>query len=497
MTPRVVVVGAGMGGLAAAADLARRGCEVIVVDKADGPGGKMREVTVGNAPVAAGPTVFTMRWVFEALFEDAGARLDDHLALDKAELLARHAWTDGGRLDLFADIEASADAIGAFAGAENARGYRDFCARSRQIYETLVGPFMSSQRPSPIALISRVGAMGLGDLMRTVPFMTMWAALSEHFSDPRLRQLFGRYTTYCGASPFRAPATLMLVAHVEQDGVWLVRGGIRRVAEAMRALGEAQGATFRFGTAVSEITVSGGRTTGVVLADGVRLAADAVVFNGDVSAPGLGLLGPSAQSATRPTEPDKRSLSAVTWCLNAPTRGFPLAHHNVFFGDDYEDEFDAIFARRAITDRPTVYVCAQDRGGVDGPPADAPERMLVLINAPADGDRTGLTADRLADLDRRAFGLMAACGLEIERAADTEVVTTPEAFNELFPGSGGALYGRASHGAMASFQRPGAASRLPGLYLAGGSGHPGPGIPMSTMSGRLAAERLLQDLAVR
>jgi 1-hydroxycarotenoid 3,4-desaturase len=490
---RVAVIGAGMGGLTAAADLARRGCEVMVFDSATGPGGKMRQVEVAGRGVDAGPTVFTMRWIFEALFADAGRRLEDHLDVVRSDLLARHVWRAGGRLDLFADIARSMDAIAEFASPEDARGYRDFCARSAAIYRTLAGPFIASERPSPLELVRRVGIGKLAELWRTVPMRALWAALGEHFRDVRLRQLFGRYATYVGSSPWLAPATLMLIAHVEQDGVWQVKGGMRAVARALHALGEGQGARFRFGARVSEILVEQGRAAGVRLADGEVHRADAVVFNGDVSALAQGLLGGGARAVAAETPRAKRSLSAITWCVNAPTSGFDLAHHNVFFAEDYAEEFDAIFRRRSITEAPTVYICAQDRGAAAEEPAPGePERLLVLINAPPDGDVARFDAARH---EASTFGLLEACGLHVTREPARMVATTPEGFHALFPGTGGALYGRANHGMMGSFARPGAVSKLPGLYLAGGSVHPGAGIPMAAMSGRLAAARLLEDRA--
>jgi len=481
-----------MGGLAAACDLARRGAEVTVLERAATPGGKMRRVALGGAEVEAGPTVFTMRWIFEALFADAAEGLCDHLALVPAELLARHAWRSGGRLDLFADIARSADAIGDFAGAADARGYREFCLRAQGIYATLAGPFIAAERPSPVELMRRVGISRLAALWRTAPLQTLWSALGEHFADPRLRQMFGRYATYVGSSPFLAPATLMLIAHVEQDGVWLVRGGIHEVALALAGLAERQGARLRYHTHVAEILAERGAASGVRLADGEVLLADAVVFNGDAAALAAGLLGARTAQATRRVRPAERSLSAVTWCLHARTDGFPLAHHNVFFAEDYRDEFEAVFRRRGITASPTVYLCAQDRGEAGTPRDGEAERLLALINAPADGDTAPHDDDALRELGARAFGLLEACGLRIEGES---VATTPAGFHALFPGTGGALYGRANHGPMGSFARPGAASGVRGLYLAGGSAHPGAGIPMATMSGRLAAARLLADIA--
>ena len=467
------MVGAGVGGLTAAVDLARRGCDVTVLERAPSHGGKMRHVL----GMDAGPTVFTMRWIFEALFRDAGEGLADHLTIHATDILARHAWRAGGRLDLFADIDASADAIGTFAGARDAQGFRSFCARAGAIYRTLEQPFIASQRPSPLGLIR--GA-GLAALWRTAPLRSMWSALGDHFSDPRLRQLFGRYATYVGSSPWLAPATLMLIAHVEQEGVWLVQGGMRAVADALRGLAERQGATFRFDADVTGILTRSGRAAGVALAGGERIAADAVVFNGDAAA--LASLGAPAPPAA------PRSLSAITWCIRAPTAGFDLAHHNVFFAEDYAAEFQAVFARGAIAGAPTLYLCAQDRGHASPAPGTA-ERLLLLINAPATGDREALDP---AAFHPRVQALMQACGLRIGEGE--RVATNPTDFHALFPGTGGALYGQASHGATSTLRRPGAASRLPGLYLAGGSVHPGPGVPMAAMSGRLAAARLLQDI---
>ncbi len=485
-----------MGGLAAATDLARQGFDVTVLERAGYPGGKMREVDVGGVKIDGGPTVFTMSWVFEGLFGDAGERLHDNLTLESANILARHRWCDpSGKvsaLDLFADIDQSVEAISAFAGVHEGQGYRDFCTRSRDIYETLRDPFIAGQRPNPISLTSRVGFNRLDALWRTAPHRTMWDALGTYFKDPRLQQLFGRYATYCGSSPFQAPATLMLIAHVEQDGVWRVKGGMARVAQALQGLAERQGAQFRFDAHVETLMIENGRAKGVTLSDGQRLDCDAIVFNGDASALGSGLLGKSAQPAANPVARANRSQSALTWCVTASTKGMALAHHNVFFSNDYRSEFNDVFKARRMPTQATIYVCAQDRDDQCQPPKGATERLLVLVNAPADGDvRTFSEAEQLKARDA-AWRLMASCGLDIEDIESAAMA--PDGFNALFPASGGALYGRANHGPLASFQRPGAHSKIAGLYLAGGSVHPGPGIPMAALSGRLAAAAVVKDL---
>ncbi len=496
----VIVIGAGVGGLSAAADLASAGLDVTVLERANAAGGKMRAFRAGEFDVDAGPTVFTMRWVFEGLFGDAGESFDDAVALESAEVLARHAWTDGGTLDLYADPEASVDAIGVFAGVREAANYRRFLDRSAQVYATLERPFRRSERPrSTLDLVSRVGLSGVPALARTQPMVSLWNTLGEQFRDPRLRQLFARYSTYVGASPLKAPATLMLIAHVEQSGVWLVKGGMRELARQLQRLGERCGAEFRFGAHVEEILVSAGKVRGVRLAGGEELSADAVVFNGDSAALAGGLLGDGVVRATVTTPRAQRSLSAVTWCMAVEPEGFPLQHHNVFFSADYPSEFRRVFEDRTVTGRPTVYLCAQGRSAkVDSSSPEGAEPMLLLINAPADGDRgwPGAGAPSVDELQRYTVGMLEACGLRLPDAGFSAARrTTPSDFADCFPGNGGALYGRANHGPFAIFERPSARLDVPGLYLAGGSAHPGAGVPMATLSGRMAAARLLDDRA--
>jgi 1-hydroxycarotenoid 3,4-desaturase len=491
---RVVVVGAGIGGLVSALLLACRGHAVTLVESAEAPGGKMRQVQVDGVSVDAGPTVFTMRWVFDEILAEAGSSLEELVRIHPLSVLARHAWRgQGGHLDLFADARRSAEAIGQFSGPDEARRFLDFCAQTRRVYDRLEGPFIRSERPTLRSMVGDLGPRGLAVLAGLGPFASLWGSLARHFHDPRLQQLFGRYATYCGSSPFAAPATLMLVAQVELDGVWAVEGGLHAVARGLAGLVQQRGASLRYGQACEQILTRNGRASGVRLAGGEVIAADAVVFNGDAGALAAGLLGPAVAGAVRAVPAKARSLSAVTWALHARASGFPLARHNVFFDADYRSEFDDIFARRQLPRQGTVYVCAQDR--VDGGAAELPrERLLCLVNAPPDGDTRTSDALETDQCEHRSLALLRQCGLSLEAGPHQVVRTTPADFHRLFPGTGGALYGQATHGWMSAFRRAGATTALPGLYLAGGSVHPGPGVPMAAMSGRLAAATLTAHL---
>jgi 1-hydroxycarotenoid 3,4-desaturase len=494
----VIVIGAGMGGLTSALLLACQGLRVTVLERAETPGGKMRQLIVNGAAIDSGPTVFTMRWILEHIFEAAGTSLTATLNLTPLDVLARHAWNSAATLDLYADAKRSADAIGAFSGTAEAKRFLGFCTEAKRVYNALEGPYIRSERPTLMSLGMGLGPRGLAVLTRLGPFSTLWRALARHFRDPRLQQLYGRYATYTGSSPFAAPATLMLIAQVEMDGVWSVDGGMHAVAKSIADLAIKRGAEIRYGAHCEEIMVNNGRAAGVRLKSGEVIHADSIIFNGDATALAQGLLGASVSKAVAPMPSSARSLSAMTWSINAKTNGFPLSRHNVFFDDDYASEFRDIFEHKRLPRKATVYVCAQDRDAAKDKGkiinnTDA-ERLLCLVNAPAIGDERRINAAEIEQCEQNMIRQLARCGLTIDRQLGNTQLTTPADFHRLFPGTGGALYGMASHGWMTSFKRPSSMSRIPGLYLAGGSVHPGPGVPMAAMSGQLAAVTLMDHL---
>jgi 1-hydroxycarotenoid 3,4-desaturase len=495
LAPRVAILGAGVAGLTAAVDLALAGARVVVLERESAPGGKMREIPLAGVNIDAGPTVFTLRSVFAELFAAAGADLEERVPMTPAQILARHAWNERERLDLFADWQRNIDAIGTFAGRREARNYELFARDARRIYRTLEQTFMAAQRPGLFELLRRVGWSGLLDMLRLRPFQSLWRALGGYFRDPRLRQLFARYATYCGSSPFAAPATLMLVAHVEQQGVWTINRGMHQLAVALMELAQKHGAEFRLRTEAEAILTKSGRLSGVQLTSGEFIPSDAVVVNADIGAIASGLLGNQISRAVPRTPPRARSLSALTWAMVARTSGFPLVRHSVFFSNDYAAEFKQIFKERRLPSTPTVYVCAQDREADDHPAPSEPERLLCLVNAPPTGDDNMFGPAEVDQCEQQTFNLLERYGLKVERTREHTEITTPAQFERLFPGTGGSLYGWANHGWQTSFLRPGARTRVPGLYLAGGSVHPGPGVPMAALSGRLAAASLLEDLS--
>ena len=197
----VIVIGAGAGGLAAAVELAAAGRAVTVLDAAPTVGGKMHQVRSGEHWIDAGPTVFTMRWVFDELFANAGAQFASRLPFKPVTTLARHWWTSGASMDLHADPQVTAADIAALAGSADAEGYLQLCRDSGHIFELLKMSFMAAPQPNPITLALRIGLSRLGEMLALRPHQTLWRALGDYLRDPRLRQLFARYATYVGSSP--------------------------------------------------------------------------------------------------------------------------------------------------------------------------------------------------------------------------------------------------------------------------------------------------------
>ena len=491
-SPKILIIGAGIGGLTSALELAHHGLDVTVLEKNHTPGGKIRQINVDNALIDSGPTVFTMRWIFEKLFADCDENFDAEFELEALDILARHSWGDA-TLDLYADTQKSADAIGQLSGLKQAQLFLDFCKTAKRVYGSLKGPFIESPRPNMLGMMSALGIQNSKVLWDIGPFSNLWSALSSYFPDPRLHQLFGRYATYCGSSPYLAPATLMLIAEVEMEGIWSIKGGMAKIPEVIVRLAQKKGCQFQYGAEVQSLQFSGSKVNAVQLTSGEVIACDYLIFNGDINALQKGLLGPKANLAIPPNLKQTDSLSAIAWSMRVKASSFPLVRHNVFFNQPYKSEFSDIFEQKRLPTNPTVYICAQDRTDL-ALNSNAPERLLCLVNAPANGDNQSYAYEEIERCEQKAFSLMRQYGLLLEDAQITR--TSPQEFAKLFPGRGGALYGQATHGWMSSFQRLGSQSQISNLLLTGGSTHPGPGVPMAAMSGRLAAATLMARLGL-
>ena len=489
----VVVIGAGIGGLSAAIGLAARGFRVTVVEKLNRPGGKMGEVQADGFRWDTGPSVLTMRHVYEQLFKAAGRRLSDYLDLLPLDPITRYFWRDGATIDAVADEEAMCENIRRAFGPRDVDGYRRFMRYVRRLHEVVSNPFLYRHKPGWRDLIS----LPLADVLKIDALRTMHQAVSAHFRDPHLVQLFDRFATYNGSSPYRAPATLNVIAHVEMaQGAWYPRGGIFRLAQAWERLATELGVEIRYAEPAQEICIQGSAVAGVRLANGSVIRARAVVCNVDYTWAQQTLLPERNQSRADRLEP---SCSGFVLMLGVRGAHPELAHHNILFTGDYRREFDDIFDRRIAPRDPTLYLCITSKTDPEHAPAGH-ENWFVLVNAPflSPNFDWSCEADRYAQHIR---GLLIANLGRILTLAEAQAMVrverrfTPLDLQETYGGHRGAIYGFSSNTRTTAFMRPGNRDRaIARLYYAGGSVHPGGGVPLVALSGLAAADCLAQDL---
>ncbi len=486
-----IVVGAGVGGLSAAIHLAAAGVRVIVVERNPAVGGKMGEVRRDGFRWDTGPSVITMRHVLEDLFVAAGRRLEDYLRLIPVEPLTRYFYPDGVQLDLSRDLPSTLAQLAAL-DERDVEGYLAFLSYAARLHR-ITGPVFIYDQPPAWRSLRR---MPLGEALHVDGLRTMQRAIESYVRSPHLRQLLGRFATYVGASPYQAPATLNVIAHVELNGgVWYPQGGVYTIAQALARLAEELGVEIQTEVSVERLEVHGGRVRAVLLADGRRMAAGAVIANLDVATVYERLLPPEAGRRRRVRRLLAAEPSCSAFILLWGVRGHhsQLAHHNIFFSSDYRREFTSLFRHGVPPDEPTVYVAMTSKTDPDHAPPGH-ENWFVLVNAPALGAQWDWTqkANGYGEVVRER---LATFGLRPDVVA--EQMLTPLDLQRLTGARRGALYGLSSNSPWTAFRRPhNRAPDVRGLYFAGGTTHPGGGVPMVMLSGRVAARLALADGSV-
>ena len=490
---RVVVIGAGMGGMAAAARLAVKRHDVTVVEQSATYGGKLGTFERDGFVFDTGPSLLTLPAVYRDLFNKTGAGLDETVDLVELEPAFRYRFPDGVTVEMpGVDSARCAVALGDALGGTAYDDWRAFMRRASDIWQLTRRPFLESPLAGARDLLPL--ARNLSDVRKVAPFSSLRGLGEKYLHDPRLRMLLDRYATYTGSDPRRAPAALATVPYVEQTfGAFHVGGGVRRLADALHARSLERGVSYRLSTDVVEVVTDAARVTGVRLADGEVLPADVVVANADATHLYRDLVrDPRGADPLRRLRKATPSLSGFVLLLAVRGRTPDLLHHNVWFPQDYDAEFDAIFGRDARpVDDPTVYVCAPD-DDLMRPDGDH-ESWFVLVNAPRHSTRgergtVDWTVPGLAEAYRdRVLAVMAARGFDVRDRLLWSEIRTPADLERETRAPGGSIYGTSSNGARAAFLRPANVSPVPGLYLVGGSAHPGGGLPLVGMGAEIVA----------
>lgn len=480
----VTVIGAGVGGLATAARLAAGGHRVTVFEQAAVAGGKLgrheRVTDAGTFRFDTGPSLFTLPQVAAELFAHTGGPAPelDLVALDP---LVRHRFPDGTTLDSCAGAGFT-DRIGDAFGATAAQDWRRLWQRAGRVWDTSWRHVLTAPVDGPLQLAGL--AWRLRDLAAIAPGRTLRGLGRRHLRDPRLRMLLDRYATYTGADPRRAPAALLAIPYAELEfGGWYLRGGLGTLADALLARCATLGVTVHLGTPVESVLVEGSRAAGVVLAGGTTVRSDLVVANADA----LHVYRDLLPSPRRAAALAQRSLGGFVLLLGVRGTTPQLAHHTVFFPDDYDAEFDAIFGSPARPPAdPAVFVTSA------ADPAARPdghEAWFVLVNAPPQGAfdwRAPGVAEGYAD---RILAVLAARGVDVRDRLLFRDVLTPADLETATRSPGGAIYGTASHG-LTGLLRPPNRGTVRDLFLVGGSVHPGGGLPLVMLSAKIVADRI-------
>ena len=493
------IIGGGLAGLSAACVLAARGHRVTIFERNDWLGGKAAQLCGDGFRFDMGPTIVTIPSVLRRIFSEAGARLEDYLDLVRLDPQWRCFFDDGTSLDLAQNPDAMAQTLDAFApGTNSGQRYRDFI----QFSERLDG---ISQRHFFYKSIGGLRDMFqwkasfdpkmLGDVLAMRMGRSVASTVRKFTPDPRVAQMIDHFTQYVGSSPYGSPAVLCGIAHMQtEEGVWYPMGGTRAVPLALEKLARGLGVEFRTGTKIENILSYGGEVTGVRTDAGEEIALRAVVSNCDSVRTHRELIqGPVAKKfeRRRAYEP---ACSGVVLYLGLNKRYEHLAHHDFVFSRDPHEEFDFIYKRGEPAPDPSCYLAATTCTEPGTAPAGG-EALYVLVHTPylrAHHDwKKMLPAYRRVILEKlKTTGKMP----DLESRIVFERALTPQDIHDRYHVLNGAIYGLASHGKFLGAFKPGNRSPdLRGLYLAGGAAHPGPGMPMVLMSGRIAADTLDRD----
>ena len=483
---RTVVIGGGIGGLAVAARLARMRHDVTLVERSDTVGGKVGEWSRDGFRFDTGPSLVTLPATLRDLFLKTGKPVEEVLDLQPLDLLAHYRFPDGTELDLpNTGVHGIASTFQDVLGGSAGQDWTRFHERAERMWALARTPFVESPLGGPATLAS-LALHNPRDIWRIAPWRTLRDVGRASFRDPRQMLFLDRYATYTGSDPRRAPAVLSVVPYVEHTfRGWYVAGGLRRVAEAVRERAEQRKVRIITGAEVVRVTAPHGRADGVELGDGSRLDADVVVSDVDARVLYEQLLPrPELMRALR-----RATASLSGFVLMLGLRGHrPMAHHTVLFGPDYDDEMDDVFGPDARpAESPTVYVSAPPDSSPNGQQA-----LSVLVNAARHGHGAGCVdwdaPGVAAAYTTKILDLLAARGIDVRDRLMFVEHRTPADLERATNSPGGAIYGTSSNGWRAAFLRPANRSPVPGLFLVGGSAHPGGGLPMVLMSAAITAD---------
>lgn len=481
---KALVVGSGIAGIAASIRLAVKGYQVEVFEANAYPGGKLTAIEGKGYRFDAGPSLFTLPEQVEELFQLAGQNPKEHFEYDRLEVVCHYFWEDGKKVKAWADSARFAAEVASELGVSEL-GIKEVLKRSAFIYEHLSPLFMHRSLHKLSTWIGPQARKAYLNLGKLGLFSTMNAFNKRHLKDPKLVQLFNRYATYNGSDPYQTPATLTIIPHLEFNlGAYFPKHGMHDISMSLYKLAVSLGVRYHFNAPVEEILVENQRACGLRVQGNV-VSGDLVVNNMDMVNAYKTILKKQVQPKKLLEQPKSSSALIFYWGI---TQIFEeIGMHNIFFSEDYEQEFEHLFRKGTIYEDPTVYINCTSVCKPDDAPLGA-MNWFTMINVP---NNQGQDWDQLIAKARKNIlaKLSRLLHADIEQLIDFEEILDPRSIEFKTSSAQGALYGNSSNTRFAAFLRhPNFSSQLKSLYFCGGSVHPGGGIPLALLSAKIMSE---------
>ena len=493
---KVIVIVAGIGGMSAAARLAKAGHDVTIFEGSDRTGGKCRTKWIGNYAFDTGPSLLTLPAVYRDLFLKTGKRIEHILKIEPVDPAFEYNFADKTKITFpNLSLKGTCDSIESVLGKEAGNQWHNLMQRAEHMWDVSRGPFVESELKSISSLIAKKGF--LGNLKVIAPLTSLRKLTGKYTSNPYLSKIVDRYATYSGSDPRKVPAVLLTIAFVESSfGAWHIKGGIGQLSNAIEDRCRELGVKFELNTSVTRITTENSAASGVEV-NGKFYPADFVVANADADLVYNKLLDRKVNEASR----ERKKLAKATKSLagfslllgldNSKISGPApvMPHHSIYFPEDYDAEFDDIFVKKIPVNDPTIYICAPtDSDMVKGNNLEA---WSVLINAPRHEPGTGWDWNNDATFyATKIIAKLDELGLRVSERLDVMEFQTPADLEQEVSAPGGSIYGTSSNGARSAFLRASNTSPLKNLYCVGGSTHPGGGLPLVGISAEIVAEAI-------
>jgi phytoene desaturase len=496
-TLKIVVIGAGVGGMCAAARLAKAGHSVTVYEGSDRVGGKLRTEWIGRYAFDTGPSLLTLPAVYRDFFLKTGKHMGQEMEVVSVNPSFDYRFADGSQVK-FANLSRfeTLKAITESFSEESAKQWDSLMRVAEKMWDISREPFIESELNSPFSLLKR--PTFIKDLFAIAPWKTLRQLADEELTDIRLRFILDRYATYSGSDPRKAPAVLSSIAFVEETfGAWHIKGGLGTMADAIYERCIKHGVTFHLSTPVQEIILTKGDATGLVLANGERVESDAVISNADASFTYNSLIKSGSRRVKRVRKKlakTEASLAGFYVLLGLRASDEPqLEHHTILFPKNYDLEFDSIFSAKKPVEKPTIYICSPHDAAMVK--SENSVGLFVLVNAPVHSEDPAKGWDWSdekfnVEYANSIIDQIEARGISIRDRLETITIRTPLQLQESVNAPGGSIYGSSSNGARAAFLRAKNKSPIKGLYFVGGSAHPGGGLPLVGISAELVANAI-------